>query len=316
MRTTLPLGVLLFFCFYISQLLCVRTHLVLVHYGRGCVRFDTLLVVISTPLSLPWRPGLISFRLSLLHFHYYGRCVCVCVCVCAYPVRHPFDYHYFTFTMVRVRFDTLSSIIISLSLRCVSGSTPFRVSLFHFYYGVCPVRHPFEYHYFTFTTVCVRFDTLSSIIISLLLRCVSGSTPFQVSLFHFYYGVCLVRHPFEYHYFTFTTVCVRFDTLSITIISLLLGCVSGSTPFRLSLFHFYYRVCRVRHPFDYHYFTFTMVSVRFDYPFNCHYFVFSYGGVRFCHPFDLLSLREWVRIKLSVDTMGKKQTLCQGYYWP
>jgi hypothetical protein len=175
--------------------------------------------------------GSTPFRLSLLHFHY-GAC----------PVRHPFEYHYFTFTAVCVRFNTLSSIIISLLLRCVSGSTPFRVSLFHFYYGVCPVRHPFKYHYFTFTTVCVWFDTLSSIIISLLLRCVSGSTPFRVSLFHFYYGVCPVRHPFNYHYFTFTRVCVRFDTLSIVIISLLLSCLPGSTSIRLSLFHFYYGV--------------------------------------------------------------------------
>jgi hypothetical protein len=124
--------------------------------------------------------GSISFRLSLLHFHYYGVCVCVCVC----PVRHPFDYHYFTFTTtvcVCVRFDTLSIIIISLLLLwCVSGSTPFRLSLFHFYYGVRRVRYPFDYHYFTFTMVSVRFGFTLSIVITFL----------------FSYGVVRFCHPF------------------------------------------------------------------------------------------------------------------------
>lgn len=134
-----------------------------------------------------------------------------------------------------VRFDILSIIITSLSLLrgvcvCVSGSTPFWLSLLHFHYGVC----------------------------------VSGSTPFQLSLFHFYYyGVCPVRHPFDCHYFTFTTVFVGFDILAIIIISLLLWCPSG-----------------------------------WAYPFNCHYFPLFLRCPLLPTLLIILSLREWVRIEL------------------
>jgi len=174
-----------------------------------CV-FELTLYSLTTVVCPIWHPfdyrysiftsvvsGSISFRLSLLHFHYYGVCV-------------RFDTLWIIITSlsllrcVYVRFDTLSIIITSLLVWCVSGSTPFRLSLFHFYYGLCRVQHPFDYHYFTFTMVCVGFNTLSIVISSL-----------------------------------FTMVCVGFNTLSTIIISLLLGCVSGSTPFQLSLFHFY-----------------------------------------------------------------------------
>jgi hypothetical protein len=141
MRTTLPLGSFFLFL-HLTAFVCSNSPRTTCSLW-WCVPFDTLLII-GTPLSLPW---------------------------C--PVRYPFDYHYFTFTTtgcvcvcVCVRFDTLWIIITSLSLlRCV----------------------------------CVRFDTLSIIIISLLLWFVPGSTPFRLSLFHFYYGLCRVQHPFNCH---------------------------------------------------------------------------------------------------------------------
>jgi hypothetical protein len=172
----------------------------------------------------------------------------------------------------------------------------FELALYSLTTVVCSVRHSFllsllHFHY----GACVRFDTLWIIITSLLPKvCVSGSTPSQLSLFHFYYGAaCPVRHPFNCHYFTFTMICVRFNTLSIVIISFLLSCSFVG---------------------------FDMLSIiiislllwcpsRFAYPFNCHY----YGG--FC--FATLSI-------IIITGMSSNQTLstrwvrnkpfCQGYF--
>jgi hypothetical protein len=156
----------------------------------------------------------------------------------------------------------------------------FELALYSLTTVVCPVRHPLDYHYFTFTKVCV-----------------SGSTPSQLSLFHFYYGAaCPVRHPFNCHYFTFTMVLhVRFDTLLIVIISLLLWFVSGSTPFQLSLFHFYYRVLSSGST------CFRLSLFHFYYGVRPGLLTLSIvitTGVSALPPFRLLSLREWVRIKL------------------
>ncbi len=147
-----------------------------------------------------------------------------------------------------VRFDTLSIIITSLRLWCVSGSARFRLSFISLLLGC----------------VCVRFDTLSIIIISLLLRC-----------------VCPVWHPFNCHYFIFTMVFVGFDMLSIIIISL-----------------------------------FTMVSVRFCLltPFNCHYFLFflRVSGFATLLIIIIIITKGMSSNQTLLTRMGKKQTLLPG----
>ncbi len=107
-------------------------------------------------------------------------------------------------------FDTLPVMSNSTFTSVMSGSISFRLLLLHFHYNVCPVRHPFDYHYFTITKV-----------------------------------LCPVRHPFNCHYFIFTRVFVGFDMLSIIIISLF-TMVSVRfcllTPFNCHYFLFFLRV--------------------------------------------------------------------------
>lgn len=213
----------LLFCFYVSQLLCVWTP-PCTRSLRWFVPFDTLPVMSThSTFTSVVVSGSISFRLLLLHFHYYyGVCV---------SGSTPFGF-----------------IITSLLLWSVSGLTPFRLSFISLLLGC----------------VCVRFDTLSIIIISHLLRC-----------------------------------CVRFDTLSIC-----------------HYFIFYYGVRRVRHAFDYqlsHFLLWCPSGFAYSPPFNCHYFLFSYGGVGFATLLIIIYHYEGMSSNQTLLTrMGKKQTLLPG----
>lgn len=119
-------------------------------------------------------------------------------------------------------FDTLPVMSNSTFTSVMSGSISFRLLLLHFHYNVCPVRHPFDYHYFTITKV-----------------------------------LCPVRHPFNCHYFIFTRVFVGFDMLSIiNYFTFYYGVrpVLLTHPFQLSLLSLFPTGVGLCHPFDYYYY--------------------------------------------------------------